>query len=172
MENGFFDVPEWHPLFWDKEELPVDKCPVEFREKLKAMVADYNRNWNRNLAWMSENERNPSGKECKKERRKISIFLHPDKVSKKNPNFLDAANYFNLKIKEFAKMLEIGVDHIRAQASNGRERCPHCQIPEYCNEGVYLKKGELHLRHILDVNNQAHRYSESGKDQTIFDDTK
>ena len=166
VKAGFFDVQEWHPLYWDKALLPEEKCPVEFRKYLKDLVMDYTSGFHEDLSWMSEYHCRDTGAGCKASRKKITFFLHPDKVKLKNKDWQVAANYFNLKIKTFGTMLESGMTHIREGVS-----CSNCTVSGFCNKGMVDMSGDIKGMSIVEANIYVHEETVKGASEKLVDVT-
>ena len=166
VKAGFFDVADWHPLYWDRDILPEDKCPVEFRKTLKEFVMNYSSVFQEDLVWMNESHGTRSGAQCKAIRKQMSSFLHPDMVKRKNKEWVVAAHYFNVKIKAFSTMLEVGIEHLREGAS-----CHHCTCPGYCNEGIVNMSGDILGMPIRDANIVVHEATVKGASEKLVDDT-
>ena len=87
-------------------------------------------------------------------------------MRRKNKEWVDAATYFNLRIKEFGKMIEIGMNHKREGVS-----CSNCKTNGFCNEGKVDQSGDLHGMCIVEANNYVHATTVRGATEKLFDDT-
>ena len=42
VEHHFYDVPEWHPLYWDRDVITQYDFPIGFRQRLRDAIRDHN----------------------------------------------------------------------------------------------------------------------------------
>ena len=97
--------------------------------------------------WMSTNYGHP---EVTKKRKKILLFLHPDKVGKLKPEWAQAAAYFDIRIKEMADSLQNGYEHYLSEERG--EDCQNCNQRGVCNQGLYEKLGVMYEKPTGELN--------------------
>lgn len=89
--HRFFDVQKGHPLYWDKNKLPVRNFPKEYRFRLSEALRLYTRI----LSEQPPSATTIFGRIDQTEFRKLSLSLHSDSQQvRRNHVCIAAADYF------------------------------------------------------------------------------
>ena len=79
------------------------------------------------------------------------LLLHPDKVERKNPDWVMAASYFYERIEKMESEIQVGYEHYQAVDTG---ECDVCEIKGACNKGKikepgYTKGWDTHMLNLL-----------------------
>ena len=146
VQTFFKNLPLWHPLSWNKKEVPEEMFPVEWRLAIMNASVEYTRAGNYQC-W--GNDKAP---DMNSARRKLSYVMHKDGPEARKYK-TGAGAYFFTSLMNFGHKCVKAYVHVDARRN--RRECANCRN-RTCNDGYvtfrkeHMPNGEYsHVKNIV-----------------------